>query len=208
MCVCSGASRSKTFEADEDDETLATETLREISALRLMRGKNGHSGILRMLDVIEHEGEGTYAPRGRREKVENDVVAKRNVQTNPAKLGGFGVPNTLIGGNHEYMHSPYDAFGNAVRSERKKDKEKHGEKKALAAQLALDYPAPALRTTHRMCVDCHDLFAAASLAYKRRITCQDPGHLHVFEGGRCSCGGRWRGQPAPPTLLTCAPVRI
>ena len=49
--------RSKTFEADEDDETLATETLREISALRLMRGKNGHPGILRMLDVIEHEGE-------------------------------------------------------------------------------------------------------------------------------------------------------
>ena len=47
----------KTFEADEDDETLAEETLREISALRLMRGKNGHPGVLRMLDVIEHEGE-------------------------------------------------------------------------------------------------------------------------------------------------------
>ena len=61
--------------------------------------------------------------------MENDVVAKRNVQTNPAKLGGFGVPGTLIGGNTEYMHSPYDAFGNAVRNERKKDKEKHGEKK-------------------------------------------------------------------------------
>ena len=33
------------------------ETLREISALRLMRGKNGHPGVLRMLDVIEHDGE-------------------------------------------------------------------------------------------------------------------------------------------------------
>jgi pentatricopeptide repeat protein len=72
----------------------------------------------------------------------------------------------------------------------------HCEKKALAAQLALDYPAPTLRTTHRMCIDCHDVFLAASLAYNRTIACQDPGHLHVFERGRCSCGGRWRGQPA------------
>ena len=72
----------------------------------------------------------------------------------------------------------------------------HCEKKALAAQLALDYPAPALRTTHRMCIDCHDVFRAASLAYNRTVTCQDPGHLHVFKRGRCSCGGRWRGQPA------------
>ena len=72
----------------------------------------------------------------------------------------------------------------------------HCEKKALAAQLALDYPAPTLRTTHRMCIDCHDAFLAASLAYNRTITCQDPGHLHVFKRGKCSCGGRWRGQPA------------
>lgn len=48
---------SKQFEADEDNDTLAAETLREISALRLMRGKNGNAGVLRMLDVIEHEGE-------------------------------------------------------------------------------------------------------------------------------------------------------
>ena len=47
----------KCFEADEDDETLAVETLREISTLRLMRGKVGHAGIVRMIDVIEHEGE-------------------------------------------------------------------------------------------------------------------------------------------------------
>jgi len=69
----------------------------------------------------------------------------------------------------------------------------HCEKKALAAQLALDYPAPSLRSTHRMCVDCHEAFRVASLAFDRAITCKDPGHLHVFEGGRCSCGGRWRG---------------
>ena len=100
--------------------------------------------------VIEHEGEGTYAARGRREKVENDVVAKRNVQTNPAKLGGFGVPNTLIGGNHEYMHSPYDAFGNAVRSERKKDKEKHGEKKARERAATLCLSRLVLRSGDRL----------------------------------------------------------
>ena len=69
----------------------------------------------------------------------------------------------------------------------------HCEKKALAAQLALDYPAPSLRSTHRMCVDCHEAFRVASLAFDRTITCKDPGHLHVFEAGRCSCGGRWRG---------------
>jgi serine/threonine protein kinase len=84
VCVCSCASRSKTFEADEDDETLATETLREISALRLMRGKNGHPGILRMLDVIEHEGEVCMVmakyPCNLTEAVEGKAVGKNKLK--------------------------------------------------------------------------------------------------------------------------------
>ena len=81
--------------------------------------------------------------------MENDVVARGPCRPT-AKLGGFGVPGTLIGGNSEYMHSPYDAFGNAVRSERKKDKEKHGEKKARERAATLCLSRLVLRSGDRL----------------------------------------------------------
>ena len=62
----------------------------------------------------------------------------------------------------------------------------HAEKKAIAAQLSLDYPEPHVRTTHRMCVDCHACFKAASLVYNRRLIVDDARSRHVFENGECS----------------------
>lgn len=44
----------------------------------------------------------------------------------------------------------------------------------------------------RMCRDCHECFKAASAHYGKRISCDDRSNLHVFEGGVCSCGERWR----------------
>ena len=77
------------------------------------------------------------------------------------------------------------------------------EKKALAAQLALDYPAPSVRYTHRLSIDSHEAFKAASRLYGRTITCRDAAQLHVFERGACRTGDvvpyspkvvRWRGR--------------
>ena len=74
----------KCFEADEDDETLAVETLREISTLRLMRGKVGHAGIVRMIDVIAHEGEVCMVmpkyPCNLTEAVEGKAVGKNKLK--------------------------------------------------------------------------------------------------------------------------------
>ena len=47
----------KIFEEDEDDGTLASETVREISVLRCMRGGRGHANVLSMVDVLEMDGE-------------------------------------------------------------------------------------------------------------------------------------------------------
>ena len=57
------------------------------------------------------------------------------------------------------------------------------EKKALAAQLALEYKRPKVELTHTMCVDCHTLFKLASLEYGCRIQCKDRRVVHVFERG-------------------------
>ena len=42
----------KIFDPDEDDGTLDLGTLRELSILRVLRGTNGHPGIIQMVDVL------------------------------------------------------------------------------------------------------------------------------------------------------------
>ncbi|KAL1512384.1 hypothetical protein AB1Y20_005642 [Prymnesium parvum] len=68
----------------------------------------------------------------------------------------------------------------------------HAEKKAIAAQLSLDYREPYAKLAHCMCRDCHECFKAASRVYALRIVCDDSRMRHVFEGGECSCGDCWR----------------
>ena len=69
----------------------------------------------------------------------------------------------------------------------------HAEKKALAAQLTLGYRRPSITFNKRMCLDCHELFKAASKAWRtpegRRVTieCRDASRLHIFHSGSCSC---------------------
>ena len=63
----------------------------------------------------------------------------------------------------------------------------HAEKKALAGQLALGYASPRLSVPHKMCADCHALFAAASRD-TGKIVCIDARVRHEFVDGRCSCG--------------------
>ncbi len=47
----------KSFEPDEDDGTLALETLRELAMLRLMQGSNQHPNIVGLTDLCEVEDE-------------------------------------------------------------------------------------------------------------------------------------------------------
>ena len=46
-----GVYAMKTFEADEEDQTLALETLRELAMLRMMHGANAHPNIVDMTDL-------------------------------------------------------------------------------------------------------------------------------------------------------------
>lgn len=55
-------------------------------------------------DKFTHMGSGA-ASRSSREKVTTSALP--NIRTNPAKLGGFGVPNTTIGNSPKYESEPY-----------------------------------------------------------------------------------------------------
>jgi pentatricopeptide repeat protein len=82
----------------------------------------------------------------------------------------------------------------------------HAEKKILAQLLVGEAGASTLPTicvNCKMCCDCHSAFCNASALFNRKIECRDgctderqksgaSGFLHVFQHGKCSCGGRWR----------------
>ena len=52
-----GVYAMKTFEADEEDQTLALETLRELAMLRMMHGANAHPNIVDMTDLTMVPGD-------------------------------------------------------------------------------------------------------------------------------------------------------
>ena len=74
----------------------------------------------------------------------------------------------------------------------------HAEKKALAALLERDGANAAadqdlaLAVNIKVCADCHEFFKGAALLLGRTIRVQEPGLLHVFAGGGCSCLDEWR----------------
>ena len=68
----------------------------------------------------------------------------------------------------------------------------HCEKKSLAYLLlkhgrtAEGQPTkhlPRINVNARMCMDCHDLFAAASKTFRVKVECNDNHTLHVFDSG-------------------------
>ena len=64
-------------------------------------------------------------------RIDSHRLASTRIETDPCFQGGFGVPGTLIGGNFEYKDSPYDAYGNSIRQDKKAHRDKMGEKKAF-----------------------------------------------------------------------------
>lgn len=69
----------------------------------------------------------------------------------------------------------------------------HTEKKALAWALDRFPPGSCItvRKTIRCCVDCHNAFKIASVAYGRTVRILDQVRMHEFSAGKCSCGDWW-----------------
>eukprot|EP01059_Diplonema_ambulator_P035829 TRINITY_DN8611_c0_g1_i7.p1 TRINITY_DN8611_c0_g1~~TRINITY_DN8611_c0_g1_i7.p1 ORF type:complete len:659 (+),score=223.89 TRINITY_DN8611_c0_g1_i7:49-2025(+) len=82
----------------------------------------------------------------------------------------------------------------------------HCEKKSLAYLLLKHGKTPShmppkalprINVNARMCMDCHDVFAAASKTFRVKLECNDNNMLHVFEEGEdLSCQEGWRTQDA------------
>ena len=59
-----------------------------------------------------------------------------------------------------------------------------------------------LSVNFKMCADCHAFFKGASALIGRQVIAREPSLTHIFDGGECACGDRWRWETrsAVPTL--------
>ena len=49
-----------------------------------------------------------------------------------------------------------------------------------------------LSVNYKMCADCHAFFKGASTLIDRQMIVREPSLTHIFNGGDCACGDRWR----------------
>ena len=49
-----------------------------------------------------------------------------------------------------------------------------------------------LSVNFKMCADCHAFFTGASALIGRQVIVREPSLTHIFDGGECACGDRWR----------------
>ena len=58
-----------------------------------------------------------------------------------------------------------------------------------------------LSVNFKMCADCHAFFKAASALIDRKVIVRERTLTHIFDGGNCTCGDRWRWETrsAAPT---------
>lgn len=91
--------------------------------------------------VYDHFSDGTHGKRGRKQKIE-ELLEKRNIQTNPGKKGSYGYGGTRMGQTPDptYSADPYDA----TRDDNRKEIEEHhrlvGERKPFKSMChALDF---------------------------------------------------------------------
>merc|ERR1719436_1303676 len=68
----------------------------------------------------------------------------------------------------------------------------HAEKKALARLLACGEDDLKVSINFNACIDCHEWFKSSSLLLDCRIQLRQPGMVHTFTQGWCSCSDRWR----------------
>ena len=49
-----------------------------------------------------------------------------------------------------------------------------------------------LSVNFKMCADCHAFFKGACALFGYQVIVREPSLTHIFEGGECTCGDRWR----------------
>ena len=49
-----------------------------------------------------------------------------------------------------------------------------------------------LSVNFKMCADCHAFFKGASALIGRQVIVREQSLTHIFDGGDCACGDRWR----------------
>jgi len=87
---------------------------------------------------------------------------------------------------------PIGFLDSSSRGHQKKSLRHHAEKRALAEMLTRGCDSLEIGINFHMCVDCHAFFKGASQSLERRIEVREPGLLHRFSKGACSCNDQWR----------------
>ena len=119
-----------------------------------------------------------------------------------AALGAFARELRTRAGYAPMLRAlPFGFSRSATKRQQVESLRGHAEKKALLALLADEKAAGdlsarekeiELKINFKACVDCHEWLKASSAVHGRRIVLREPKMAHVFEGGACSCGDRWR----------------
>ena len=60
-----------------------------------------------------------------------------------------------------------------------------------------------LSVNFKICADCHAFFKGVSALIGRQVIVRELSLTHIFDGGNCACGDRWRWEirSAVPTAL-------
>ena len=99
---------------------------------------------------------------------------------------------------------PYAFTRTARRNEMVRSLQGHAEKLMLADLLAREEKQSKdaglrhhseeieLSVNFKMCADCHAFFKGASALIDRQVIVRERTLTHIFDGGHCACGDRWR----------------
>ena len=79
-----------------------------------------------------------------------------------------------------------------TQAQRQSSLRQHAEKKALADLPLRGSPELTLQINLKVCADCHAFLKGASHVLSRTIRVQEPGLMHTFCAGACSCNDEWR----------------
>ena len=99
---------------------------------------------------------------------------------------------TEVGHEVQLDALPMVFLDSSTKGQQKRSLRNHAEKKALAEMLAHGCASLEIGVNFHMCVDCHEFFKGASALLGRRIEVREPGVLHRFNEGACSCDDQWR----------------
>ena len=94
----------------------------------------------------------------------------------------------------QYHALPFDFIQKSSPKQQQSSLQHHAEKKALSALLEGGVASTDLRISVniKMCADCHTFMKGASEMLGRKICVHEPGLVHSFENGMCTCDDMWR----------------